>query len=446
MMFNLKTTPYTLDAPGEAAVRERLEEIESRVALLRSVGTLTSETLQNYYGQRRFEEVAQSNALEGSTLSVGETQLAVMRGVTLTGHDPAYVRDAIALNKALDRISVLATDRETPTDIEQLRAVHELVLGGRPSAGMFRREEVIISGSLHRPPRDWAGVMSGMESWQTWSKENAFLPAPIRAAVLHAWLTHVHPYLDGNGRTARAIGNLELIRAGYPSIIIKKTERDLYIDSLAESDIGGDISAFLELILRKVDGSLRGLELAANAKQGYDAVAQKVRVRQQRLLQIWETSVKLLASSVELHLSQSLESVGGKCSIRLYDTPLDLEDYLEVCDGRPVSQSWAFEVRVEVPGLPRVEHLAWIGYRTELLKARLGGGGPSLFWSHRNSEAYPKWKADGNRSPFAVEITSDVGKGDAWIVRRCDGNLEQLSLVELSQKVAGALVDEVLQD
>ena len=58
--------------------------------------------------------------------------------------------------------------------------------------------------------------MSGMDDWEHWSVANSGAPVLTRAIVLHAWLTHIHPFTDGNGRTARAIMNLELVRGGFP--------------------------------------------------------------------------------------------------------------------------------------------------------------------------------------------------------------------------------------
>ena len=132
-MFNLEATPYLLDDIASRQVRVRLNAIEERVALLRRSGTLTEQTVRDYYGDKRFEQVAESNAIEGSTLSVGETELAVVKGITITGHDPAFARDAVALDRALSRIAELARDTSTPTDIEQLHEVHALLLGERPN-------------------------------------------------------------------------------------------------------------------------------------------------------------------------------------------------------------------------------------------------------------------------------------------------------------------------
>lgn len=440
-MFNLEGTPYLLDPKASGQVKMRLDGIEERVSLLRRNGTLTEQTVKDYYGEKRFEQVAESNALEGSTLSAGETELAVLKGMTITGHDPAYAKDAMALDRALTRITELARDAKHPTDITQL---HEVRAGDRPGAGIFRKERVTIRGAKHTPPKTWEQIMAMMTDWQSWSAENVSLSAPVRSAVLHAWLTHVHPFIDGNGRISRAIGNLELIRAGYPPIIIKKKERDRYIEALAESDEGGDIRSFLELIFDRIEGGLTGLELSAKRRQGFNPVVEKIRQMQEKQLYIWETGVKLLASIVGHRLTQLLEPVGGNGSIRLYDSPLDLDDYLEVCGGRSVSRSWAFTVKIEIPGVSRLEKLAYIGHRSNRMHQAMNyEGGPSLYWSSKNPANFPKWLADGEKSPFALELTAKAGNGDEWIARLADDSIQRVQTTELAAKIADALVGQV---
>ena len=443
-MFNLEGTPYLLDVNASEQVKARLDAIEQRVSLLRRNGTLTEQTVKDYYGEKRFEQVAESNAIEGSTLSAGETELAVLKGITITGHDPAYAKDAMALDRALTRITELARETKYPTDISQLHEVHALLLGDRSGAGIFRKERVTIRGARHTPPKTWEQIMTMMTDWQSWSAENITLPAPVRSAVLHAWLTHVHPYIDGNGRISRAIGNLELIRAGYPPIIIKKKERDRYIEALAESDEGGDIRSFFELIFDRIEGGITGLELSAKRKQGFNPVVEKIRQIQERQLYIWETGVKLLASIIGHRLTQVLEPVGGTGTVRLYDSPLDLDDYLEVCGGKSVSRSWAFTVRIEIPGVSRLEKLAYIGHRSNRMhQAMSHEGGPSLYWSSKNPASFPKWLADGDKSPYAAELTSKAGNGDEWIVRLQDDSIQKVQTTELAAKIASALVNEV---
>lgn len=442
-MLNLDETPYILDDASLKEVKDRLADIEERVALLRREGTLNADTLRHYYGEKRFEQVAESNALEGSTLSVGETELAVLKGTTITGHDPAYVRDAIALDQALTRITELARNGASPTDIQQLHEVHNLLLGDRPGAGMFRKERVVIKGARHTPPKTWEQVMTQMEQWQKWSVTNSQLPAPIRSAILHAWLTHIHPYIDGNGRTARAIGNLELIRAGYPPIIIKKKERDRYIESLAESDEGGDIRSFIDLVFDRLQGGLLGLENSAKQKQGYNPLLAKVRVQQEKQLKIWETSVKLLASIIEHRAGNLVEVVDGKCDVKIFDSALDLDDYIEVCAGHSVPRSWAFIVNIEIPGVPKLERLAYVGHRSATMFAHLERqGGPSLLWSKKNPAGFPKWISANDASPYAVEMTTAIGNGDEWIVRLINNVTQHMATTQLAEKITESLVNQ----
>ncbi|WP_211906156.1 Fic family protein [Ralstonia nicotianae] len=444
-MFNLDRTPYLLDKTAEEQLQAKLAALEERVAILRSNGSLSNETVRNYYGEKRFEQVAESNAIEGNTLSAGETELAVMKGITITGHDPAFTKDAIALDKALTRLTELARSKDQPTDLAQLHELHALILGDRSGAGVLRKERVAIRGSKHTPPKTWEAVMDAMEQWQSWSRENADLPAPIRAAVLHAWMAHIHPYIDGNGRTARAITNLELVRAGYPPIIIKKKERFRYIEALGESDEGGDIRSFLELILDKLSGALTGLELSAKKMQGYNPALEKLRQKQKTQLTIWDTSVKLLASIIEHRLTLAMESFGGSSFVRVFEDPLDVEDYVEVCNGHSVPRTWAFMVNIAVPGVPKLEKLAYIGHRSSRMHQFLHReGGPSLYWSRKNPEGFPKWLSDDEHAPFGVELTTRIGIGDEWFARKGDDEIVEISTTELGSRIVDALLGEVV--
>ena len=443
-MFNLDATPYLLEAEAMQQIASQLSKTEERVSILRGAGTLTERTIRQYYGEKRFEQVAESNALEGSTLDVGETEIAVLRGMTFTGHDEGYVKDAIALDRALTRVAEMARDTEVGTDISQLHEIHGLLLGDRPGGGIFRNQSVIIRGAQHTPPETIMQILDQMEHWQNWSVANRPLPAPIRAAVLHAWLTHIHPYIDGNGRVSRAIGNLELIRAGYPPIIIKKKERDRYISALAESDDDGDIRSFFGLIFDRIESALTGLELAARRQQGFSSVVERIQRRQKQHLNIWLAGIKLLGDVIENQVSQRIEAVNGVCFVKYIDNAIDFEDYLELCAGRPVSGGWAFTVSIQIPGLPKFERLAFVGHRSiQLVQGGAQEGGPSLFWSHPNPAGFPKWTRDGADSPFAVEITSRLGSGDDWIARLRNDALVRLSTADLATKISAELIELV---
>lgn len=165
MTIDLDGNPYSLEETGGWVWKEAAE-IQERVDMLRHQGKLSEQTLRKFFGDTRFRQIAESNAIEGSTLDVGETELAVKKGVTITGHDPAYSKDAVNLSKALERMVELARD-ESPTTLDQVKELHGLILAGAPGAGLFRSQPVRIAGSDHRPPASWEGVMSEMEGWES---------------------------------------------------------------------------------------------------------------------------------------------------------------------------------------------------------------------------------------------------------------------------------------
>lgn len=437
-MLALKGCPYEVSEEVERRLLGQVKDLEARVNLLRGSGQLNDVTLGRYYQNTRLLDVTESNAIEGSTLELRETELAVMKGATLTGHDPGYVRDARTLFRAFERLTELARSKDA-TNIEQVKEIHGLILGERPGAGVFRTEPVTIGGARHVPPSDWSGVMKGMEDWEKWSVERAAIPAPLRATVLHAWLAHVHPFIDGNGRTARAVTTLELVRAGYPPLIVRKKDRKRYYEALALAD-DGDLGAMLDLTLSRANDALRDLERTAGDVQGYSPALAALRKKQENQLAIWNKAVELLLVNVNAELTALVEQGGGAGHLQDYGPALELDEYRVLCEGHPISDAWTFAVHIHPPGCKAVSRLAWIGYRSDEMTALLGGKrGPTIFWSAPNAPgAVPRWRrASTAESPAGEELTYE---GDGWVVRK--GNtIDQLGPSQLAQRIVHDLVN-----
>ena len=439
-------SPYVLEIPdAHSGIKEDIESLEERITLLRKNNTLNEATIMHYYGNKRFEQVAESNAIEGSTLSIGETEVAITKGVTISGHDPAYTKDAIALNKALDRLKELAKNRDKVVDITEVTILHKLILGDRNGAGMFRKEPVIIGGSKHIPPKDWQGVMKGMEDWEQWSEDKKDVPTPIRVAVLHAWLAHIHPFIDGNGRTARDISNLELIRYGYPPIIIKKKERIQYIQALNQSD-DGDIRRFLEFIIIKINAALTGLENAAKEQQNYDPGLAKLKKRQEDNLQIYLTSIKLLAQTIKHYLNNHLDEHGGSAFVQEFEAPMDIDDYNDLMSGEKnnISHSWCFSITVKVHG-QKLEQLAYIGHCNSNMTSKMDiKNTPTIYWSEKNPKGYPQWLSLDDKSPFCKSMTIKEGMGDSWMVELTgNGEIKHYSTTDLAKNIVDSLMSKI---
>ena len=329
-------------------------------------------------------------------------------------------------------------------DLVEFRKLHQLFLGDHSGAGKFRDQPIRISGAKHQPPQNYQQIEQHMQQWYQWSTDCATIPAVLRCAVLHAWLAHIHPFIDGNGRTARAVGNLELIRSGYPPLIIRKKDRNRYLEALADSDAGGDLRLFLELILERANHALTDLERSAIRKQDYDPRAEKIRERQAEQCKIWNASVTLLGRTIHHCLSEKLEAVRGYAKIREYEG-LDLDDYLDLCNKQSVPNSWCFILTLQIPAYPTQEWLVYAGYRQPDLYHAMGDeGGPALFWSIKNPpDAYPKWAPAGDRSPYCTDMAIKAGAGDTWHARRLDGSTNRYKTTVLASNIARVLFKQL---
>lgn len=273
---------------------------------------------------------------------------------------------------------------------------------------------------------------------------NGDLPPLIRAAVLHAWLVHIHPFINGNGGTARAVGNLELIRGGFPPLIIRKRkDRPRYLDSLRAADTG-DLAPMLGLIIDRGGDALRDLERAAKDAQGYDAVLARVRKAQENRLHVWATAVELLSRNVLETLDVLATQAKGEVALEVFRDALDVSDYIELCSGHPVSRSWVFKILLRVPGLGPVERLAWAGFGSPFIRdeqAKTTELGPSLYWSKRNERSYPPWtQVFGEEAPGGEELALF---GDTWLVRT-GTQVRKLTTTELGDRIARSLMDTIL--
>lgn len=439
MTISLDGSPYSLEETG-GRVWQKAAELQEDVDMLREQGRLSEQTLRAYFGGTRYRQIAESNAIEGSTLSVGETELAVLKGITITGHDPAYAKAAVNLSKALERMVELAGDA-SPTTLDQVKELHALILGGTPGAGLFRSQPVRIAGSAHRPPGSWREVMTAMEDWEKWSASNQNSQALPRAAVLHTWLTRIHPFTDGNGRTARAVMNLDLVRAGLPSIIIRRKDRLRYCEALAESDLGGGLGPISELILDRTKDALRELERQATRIEGWDLARARLRRAQERQVAIWNDAVRLLFSLVEDTLGAALDD-SGEVSTRWYHDELLLEDYAALENDDPAGNTWLYRIDVKVPALDARRWLAWTGYRSYELKNWQGiGTGPSIFWSIPDPSGFRQWTLAYSESPGVEEFTLQPPDVDRWIGQLTDGRIERIAPSELARKIAQAVIE-----
>lgn len=197
-----------------------------------------------------------SNAIEGNTLTINETKV-VLEGITIGGKTMREHLEVINHQDAIFYVEDIVRNEE-PFSEQQVKHVHQLILKGIDDryAGVYRDQQVFISGATHIPPSPLKiqEQIDGLMSW--YSGEAQELHPIVRGAMLHVTFVGIHPFIDGNGRTSRLLLNLELMKAGYPPIIIRVENRLAYYDALDKAHTKEDYKSFIELVAKEVDASL----------------------------------------------------------------------------------------------------------------------------------------------------------------------------------------------
>lgn len=196
-----------------------------------------------------------SNAIEGNTLTLNETEMVVRSGLTIAGHPLVEHLEAIGHAQAIDYLDTLAG--EEAMGEREIRDLHSLILRSidSRSAGVYRSIDVKAAGTDHEYPSHFL-VRELMAGFHQWLQASGNLHPIERAARAHLEFVAIHPFSDGNGRTARLLMNLLLLRAGYSIAIIANTQREAYIDAIVLHQTGGGSDAFTRLVALAVQETM----------------------------------------------------------------------------------------------------------------------------------------------------------------------------------------------
>lgn len=180
-----------------------------------------------------------SNAIEGNTLTLQETALVVNRGITIGGKSLREHFEAINHVEAVNYLYDFCGKKSDLTE-KFILDIHKMIVKNidDESAGTYRRHNVRIVGAYHLPP-DARKINRLIGEYINWYYESSGkLPVAELASRVHYKLVHIHPFLDGNGRTARLLMNLVLIRNGYPPAVLLNLDRKKYYRVLKDADMG----------------------------------------------------------------------------------------------------------------------------------------------------------------------------------------------------------------
>lgn len=233
-----------------------LESIAEKKGQLDRLRPLSQEAVANLHHYYNIELTYASNAIEGNTLSPVETSLVIEKGITISGKP---LKDHL---EALDHYEAMRYIRElggqpAPLTESDIRILHALVVQrSRPEiagryADLSRYVRTETGQHMFPFPAEIPILMNDFAAWL-----NGAPDTPETAFTAHRGLVDIHPFNDGNGRTARLLMNLILIRGGYLPIAVRPEDRLAYILALQQAQAGQGTETFDILLYERLDATL----------------------------------------------------------------------------------------------------------------------------------------------------------------------------------------------
>lgn len=208
--------------------------------------TFSGVTIASYEKAFEVEYTHNSTAIEGNTLTLMETKVVLEDGIAIGGKSLREIYEVVNHKKAYryvkDCISKgLALDENIVKDI------HALLMENILIGGIYRREKVVISGASHTPP---AGneIYAQIKDFYVELSQKSELDGIELAAWTHAEFVRIHPFQDGNGRTARLLMNYQLMAKGFLPISVAKEDRLAYYNALDQFAVYGELKNFADMI------------------------------------------------------------------------------------------------------------------------------------------------------------------------------------------------------
>ncbi len=230
-----------------------LTEIDRKKALLDTCRPLTSGELSRLTEEFTIAYTYNSNAIEGNTLTLRETDL-VLQGITVDKKPLKDHLEAIGHRDAFDFVRELVQEN-VPLRESTIKQIHYLVLADkREDRGVYRKVPVQIMGAVKMPVQPYL-IQPKMEGLllDYAEKTEHILP---KLAWFHMEFEGIHPFIDGNRRTGRLLVNLELMKAGYPPIDIKFTDRLAYYSAFDNYATDSSTDAMTSIFAAHMDAQL----------------------------------------------------------------------------------------------------------------------------------------------------------------------------------------------
>lgn len=248
--------PMDAEKPADGRHKSKeslLAQIDRKKIELDARRPLTAGEVERLNEEFIVEYTYNSNAIEGNTLTLRETDL-VLRGLTIDRKPLKDHMEAVGHKEAFEYVRELVSD-QVPISERVIKQIHYLVLADKKDdRGVYRRVPVRIMGAQHEPVQPYL-IQAKMEQLlQDFANSTEHIVTKL--ARFHIEFEGIHPFIDGNGRTGRLLVNLELMKAGFPPIDIKFTDRLAYYNAFDEYHVKHDLSAMENLFAGYVNARL----------------------------------------------------------------------------------------------------------------------------------------------------------------------------------------------
>jgi Fic family protein len=233
------------------ALLDSIADKKAKLDLLRPLSQDALAQLQKHYD---VELTYTSNAIEGNTLTYRETAEVIEHGITVGGKPLRDHLEAVDHYAAVLWMRQIAAGAEPIGEAVVCQLHSRIVARSQPQiAGIYSPHARRIAGSQVVFPNP-AKVPVLMQRFGVELEQ--FAHTSEAAFEAHFRLTAIHPFSDGNGRTARLLMNLLLIRDGYPPVAVRPEDRKAYLDALETGSLGNDLAPFQALMHRRLDDTL----------------------------------------------------------------------------------------------------------------------------------------------------------------------------------------------
>jgi Fic family protein len=240
--------------PDEPSLDDLLAVIAARKAALDALRPMAQGALEALRAYWDVELTYTSNAIEGNTLTHRETAEVIEHGLTVGGKTLRDHLEAVDHHEAVQWMRQTAAGA-TPIGEAVVCELHRRIVARSQLgiAGIYSPHPRRVVGSpvVFPNPMKIPQLMADFGRWL-----EAAPPSPAAAFDAHFRLTAIHPFADGNGRAARLLMNLLLIRGGYPPLAVRPQDRLRYLETLEHASLTNDLAPFQRLMHERLEATL----------------------------------------------------------------------------------------------------------------------------------------------------------------------------------------------